>query len=81
MIFVMTSITKKSVIMMVVTAAVYLLNTTFVFIAPAKVSKTKTNKNMADFTYLISRFLSLLFTKNNTKSTNKMYGNDILYNC
>ena len=50
MIFVMTSITKKSVITMMVTAAVYLLKTTFVLIAPAKVSKTKANKNMADFT-------------------------------
>jgi hypothetical protein len=50
MIFVMTSITKKSVIMMVVTAAVYLLKTTFVLIAPVKVSKTKTNKNLTDFT-------------------------------
>ena len=67
MIFVMTSITKKSVIMMVVTAAVYLLKTTFVLIAPAKVSKTKANKNMADFNYLILRFLSGLFTINKYK--------------
>ena len=50
MIFVMTSITKKSVIMMVVTAVVYLLKITFVLIAPAKVRKTKTNKNLTDFT-------------------------------
>ena len=50
MIFVMTSITKKSVIMMVVTAAVYLLKTTFVLIALAKVSKRKTNKTKVDFT-------------------------------
>ena len=63
----MTSITKKSVIMMVVTAAVYLLNTTFVLIAPAKVSKTKTNKTKIDFTKLISKLSGALFTINKYK--------------
>ena len=68
MIFVMTSITKKSVIMMAVTAAVYLLKRTFVLIAPAKVSKTMADKNMADLNYLILRFQSGLFTINRYKN-------------
>ena len=46
MVFVMTSITKKNVIMMVVTAAVYLFKTTFVLIASVNVSDTQTKLRM-----------------------------------
>ena len=46
MVFVMTSITKKNVIMMVVTAAVYLFKTIFVLIARVNVSETQTKLRM-----------------------------------
>ena len=46
MVFVMTSITKKNVIMMVVTAAVYLFKTTFALIASVNVSETQTKLMM-----------------------------------
>ena len=46
MVFVMTSITKKNVILMVVTAAVYLFKTIFVLIARVNVSETQTKLRM-----------------------------------
>ena len=46
MVFVMTSITKKNVIMMVETAAVYLFKTIFVLIARVNVSETQTKLRM-----------------------------------
>ena len=65
MVFVMTSITKKNVIMMVVTAAVYLFKTIFVLIAHVNVSETQTKLRMISLItiheYLSNSFYLHLF--------------------